>query len=40
MQQIYNLDEDQTEIKVLAADAYDNLLRMNSDDVIIDHLNL
>ena len=37
---MYNLDEDQTALKVLAADMYDNLIRTNSDDAIVDHLNL
>ena len=37
---MYNIDEDQTGLKVLAADTYDNLIRTNSDDVIVDHLNL
>ena len=39
IQQMYNLDEDQTAIKVLVADIYDSLIRTNSDDAI-DHLNL
>ena len=38
--EIYNLDEDQTALKVLSADTYDTLIRTNSDDVIVDHLNL
>ena len=35
---MFNLDEDKTTLKVLAADTYDDL-RTNSDDTI-DHLNL
>ena len=40
VQQMYNLNEDQTALKVFAADTYDNLIRMNSDDAIEDHLNV
>ena len=40
IQQMYNLDVDQTALKVLAADMYDNLIRTNSDDTIVHHLNL
>ena len=29
---MYNLDEDETALKVLAADMYDNHIRINSDD--------
>ena len=36
---MYNLDEDQTAIKVVAADMYGSLTRTNSDDAI-DHLKL
>ena len=36
---MYNLDNDQIALKVLAADTYDTLIRTNSDDAI-DHLNL
>ena len=39
IQQMYNLDENQTAFKVLVADMYDDLIRANSDDAI-DHLNL
>ena len=39
IQQMYNLDKDQTAIKVLAADTYDILIRTNSDNAT-DHLNL
>ena len=35
---MYNLDKDQTALKVLAADTYDNLVRTNSNDTIVDHL--
>ena len=38
IQHMYNLDEDQTALKVLAADIYDNLIRTNSDNAIVDHL--
>ena len=37
---MYNLDKDQTALKVLAADMYDNLIRKNSGDAIVHHLNL
>ena len=37
---MYNLDNNQTALKVLATDTYDNLIRTNSDDAIVDHLNL
>ena len=41
MPQMYNLNEEQTALKVLAMDMYDNLIRTNSaDDTIVDHLNL
>ena len=36
---MFNLDEDKTALKVLAADTYDNLIKTNSDDAI-DHFNL
>ena len=39
IQQMYNLDENQTVLKVLVADTYDNLIRTNSHEAI-DHLNL
>ena len=39
LQQMLNLDKDQTDLKVLAAGTYDTLIRTNSDDAI-DHLNL
>ena len=31
---MYNLDEDQTALKVLVADTYDNPIRTNSKDTI------
>ena len=37
---MYYLDKDQTAIKVSAADTYHNLIRTNSDDATVDHLNL
>ena len=37
---MYNLDEEKTALKGLATDMYDNLIRTNSDDGIIDHLTL
>ena len=37
---MYNLDEYQTALKVLAMDMYDNVIRTNSDNTIVDHLNL
>ena len=40
VQQTYNIDKEQTALKVLATDMYDNLIRTNSDDTIVDHLNL
>ena len=39
MQRIFNLDEDKTALKLLAADTYDNPFRTNADDAI-DHLSL
>ena len=39
IQQMFNLDEDKTSLKVLIADTYDDLIRTNSDDTI-DYLNL
>ena len=40
IQQMYNLDEEQIVLTVLAADTYDNLMRTNSGDAILHHLNL
>ena len=40
IQLMYNFDEEQTALKVFATDMYDNLIRKNSDDAIVDHLNL
>ena len=40
IQQMYNLNENQTGSNVLAADIYGKLIRMNSDDAIVDALNL
>ena len=37
---MYNLDEEQTALKALASDMNDNLIRTNSDDAIVDHLNV
>ena len=37
---MYNLDEEQTALKVLATDTYDNLIGTSSDNTILDHLNL
>ena len=37
---MHNLVEDQTALKVLATNMYNNLIRTNSDDAIVDHLNL
>ena len=39
IQQMFNLDEDKTALKVLMVDTYDNLIRTNSDDAV-DHSNL
>ena len=39
IQQMFNLDDDKTALKVLVADTNDDLIRTNSDDAI-DHLNL
>ena len=38
-QQVHTLDKNQTALKVLVINTYDNLIRTNSDDTI-DHLNL
>ena len=35
-----NLDEDQTALKVLAMDTYDNLITTSPDNTIVDNLNL
>ena len=35
---MFNLDKDKTALKVLVADTYDDLIRINSYDTI-DHLN-
>ena len=41
IQHMYNMNEEQTALKVLATDTYDNLNRINSaDETIVDHLNL
>ena len=40
IQQMFNLDEDQTALKVFSSDTYNNLIKTNSDDIIVDHLNL
>ena len=40
IQQMYNVDEEYTALKVLATDTYNNLTRTNSDDAILDYLNL
>ena len=37
---MYNLDEEQAALNILATDTYDNLIGTNSDDAIVDHLNL
>ena len=41
MQLMYNMAEEQTALKVLATDTYDNLNRINLvDKTILDHLKL
>ena len=35
IQQMFNLEEDKTELKVFAADTYENLIRENSEETII-----
>ena len=40
IQQMYNIDEEQTALKVLVTDKNDNLLRVSSNDAIVGHLNL
>ena len=37
---MYNLDKEQTAIKVLTTDTYGNLIKTNSDDATVDHLKL
>ena len=37
---MYNLDEEQMALEVLARDTYDNLIRTSSDDTMVHHLNL
>ena len=39
IQQMHILEEEQTALKVLKTDTYDNLIRTNSDDAMVDHLN-
>ena len=41
IQQMYNVDEEQTTLKLLATDNYDSLNRINLiDETKMDHLNL
>ena len=41
IQQMYNMDEEQTALKLLATDTYDSLNRINStEETPMDHLNL
>ena len=40
IQQMYNLDEEQTALKVLATDMCDSLIRASSNDTVVEHLNL
>ena len=41
IQQMFNMDEEQTALKLLVTDTYDSLNKINSiDDTIVDHLNL
>ena len=41
IQQLYNMDKEQTTLKWLATDAFDSLNRINSkDETAMDHLNL
>ena len=41
MQQMYNMHEEQTTLKLLATDTYDSLNKINSiDEMAMDHLNL
>ena len=43
MQEMYNMDEEQTSLKALATDTYDSLNRIDSlDEILItsEHLNL
>ena len=41
IQQMYNMDEEQCSLKVLATDTYDNLNSINSvDETTVDHLNV
>ena len=38
---MYNMDDEQRALKVLATDTYDNLNRINAaDEITVDHLNL
>ena len=39
IQQMYNLDENQTALQILAPDTYEDLIRTHSEDAI-EHLNL
>ena len=40
IQPMYNLEEEQTGLKVLATDTYDSLIRASSNDTIVEHLNV
>ena len=41
MQQLFNMDEEQTSLKTLATDAYHNLERIGTiDEIEKDHVNL
>ena len=37
---MYNLDEDQAALNLLVTDTHEKLIRTNSDDNILDHLNV
>ena len=40
IQQMYNMDKEQTDLKLLATDTYDSLNKINSiDETAIDYLN-
>ena len=40
IEQMYNLYEDQTALNIVATEMYDNFIRTNPDDAIVDHLNI
>ena len=40
IQQMYNLEEEQTTLEDLVTDTYEIFISINSDDTMVDHLNV